>query len=484
MFGYIVLFSWPVVVIALFKWARKPTALIVSLLVGYLFLPELLELDLPLIPSLNKHTLPAISAFLILLVMSHKKDKLVLPGWIPKSLTVRVALLVLIVGAFFTVQNNGDTLVYGRTVLPSLSGYDAFALILQNLMALLPFFLARKFLAHPSQHRAVLVALALSGALYSILAFYEVRMSPQLNKNIYGFYQHSFLQHVRGNGFRPMVFLGHGLSVSLFLSMACLATAGLLRISPAHDRARYLFITLWVFAALFLSKSLGAFVVTVALLPVIFLARRLQLMVATGIALIVLLYPIVRGTGLIPLDGIVEWANGIDPARAASFAYRLANEEILLAKAEERPIFGWGIWGRSFIYDEAGNNISVTDGYWIIILGFGGWIRYLAEFSLLCLVPVFLFWKKRSYDLSVETSVLTLLLVTNLLDLIPNAGITPVTWLIAGCLWGRLELGELDSQKIAEKDSSRVMRTVRYSRFDGSRPPEPRSPSYSNTRSR
>ena len=39
-----------------------------------------------------------------------------------------------------------------------------------------------------------------------------------------------------------------------------------------------------------------------------------------------------------------------------------------------RPIFGWGGWGRNRVYDEMGNDMAVTDGYWIIFFG-SPWIR-------------------------------------------------------------------------------------------------------------
>jgi hypothetical protein len=464
MIGNLVLFGWPLVILILFKRTSKHAALLISVLGGYLLLPERVALDLPLLPSLNKHTLPAMVAFVALLAMDHDRDKFILSGWLPRSKTVSLCLLVLIVGAYLTTYNNGDALVYGSTFLPGLSWYDAAALIMTTLLVVLPFLLARKFLAYPSQQRFFLATLALAGVLYSFPALYEVRMSPQLNNMIYGFYQHSFGQHIRGDGFRPMVFLNHGLWVSIFFALSCLAAAGLTRISSGADRMKYILITLWLFVILFLTKSLGAFAITVCLLPMIFLARRFQLLIGTSIAFVVMLYPILRGTGFIPLDQILEWAREIDPVRGLSFEFRLMNEEILLAKAQERPTFGWGLWGRSLIYDQTGRNTSVTDGYWIIVIGVGGWVKYLAEFGLLCLAPVYLFWKKRIYDLGPETPILTMLLVANLLDLIPNATITPVTWLIAGSLWGRLELGRIE-ENAPETSQRPLRRAVRYSRF-------------------
>ena len=54
------------------------------------------------------------------------------------------------------------------------------------------------------------------------LVIWEARMSPQINQQLYGFFAHDWLQHIR-NGFRPIIFLAHGLRVGIFLAMAMVA---------------------------------------------------------------------------------------------------------------------------------------------------------------------------------------------------------------------------------------------------------------------
>lgn len=460
MFGYFVLYSFPLVVFILFRKLEKPKALVASLLAGYLLLPEQLMLDLPLLPALNKHTIPAFAVFAALMVKNRVPDKEVLPGWIPKNWLARGFLLALIVGAYFTARTNEDPLDIGPVMLPGLTIYDASSLILSTVALLLPFLLARKFLAYPKHQRIMLNAIVISAVLYSFPALYEVRMSPQLNNMIYGFFSHSFLQHIRNGGFRPLVFLNHGLWLSIFLTLSVLGAASMFRLSTGAVRVKYLLACLWLLLTLYMSKSLGALVIALALLPVVFIGRRLQLMAASIVALVVIIYPILRGAGHIPLDAILAWAESVSPERAWSLSYRITNEEILLDKAQERPAFGWGIWGRSQIYNDEGRVISVPDGYWIIVLGFGGWVKYIAEFGLLC-VPIFImFLRRKAYDIGVETTLLTLLLTANLFDLLPNATITPVTWILAGILWGRVELGDM-SKVVVPKGRAEL----RYSRF-------------------
>lgn len=472
MVGNIVLFGWPVVVAILFSKYSRHVALLASLIAGYLLLPEQLYFNLPVLPTLEKHTIPALSAFLILLFSGVSPRARVLPGWVPKLLVPRLLILTLIAGSFLTVMTNSDVLVFGPLVLAALRPFDGFSTVLSLLVSLLPFFMARKFLAYPEQQRSVLVMLTMAGAGYALLALYEVRMSPQLNNMVYGFFPHSFLQHIRGDGYRPLVFLNHGLWLSIFFAMTVLAALALSRVSVSQG-SKYIALALWLLFTLVMSKSLGALAITLMLAPLIlFFGARLQILICAVIAFVVLIYPAVRTSGLLPIDLVLSWAASIDPERAGSLSFRLFNEEILLEKAQQRPVFGWGAFGRNLLYNEAGQDVSVTDGYWIISVGVGGWVRYLSEFGLLCLPAIFAFFKARNSRFGRETSALLLILLANLIDLIPNATITPITWLIAGAVWGRIELGRIDEAEDMSPTLSDTRRTSAYTRFGPASEPE------------
>jgi hypothetical protein len=287
------------------------------------------------------------------------------------------------------------------------------------------------------------VFFTVAALVYSLLALYEIRMSPQLNRMLYGFFPHSWHQHVRSDGFRPVVFLSHGLNLALFFCMGILAAIGLYRISDIAKRKILLLSIGWLFLTLALSKSLGSLSIAIAIAPAaFFFPIRLRLLVAAAIGILVLSYPAARFFDLVPTTKIISWAEGIDPARAQSFAFRVDNENDLLAHAAERPLFGWGGWGRNRVFDETGNDTSTTDGGWILAFGKGGWVEYLTTFGLLALPCIILAFRGRSWDVSSATAGLCLVLAANMLDLLPNNGQSPVTWLIAGALLGRLELGK------------------------------------------
>ena len=196
---------------------------------------------------------------------------------------------------------------------------------------------------------------------------------------------------------------------------------------------------------LVICKSAGPLVYAAAMLPLILLApRRLQVALAAAIAAVVILYPLLRGLHLIPTDAILATAERLNPERAASLAFRITNEEALLDHANRKPWFGWGGYGRNLLYDpQTGSGVSIADGAWIITLGIYGWLGYLAQFGLLVL-PLLLLaveaWKKPPEGIAAPVAALALMLAANLLDLLPNATLEPLTWLMAGALLGQAEI--------------------------------------------
>lgn len=466
--GNIVLFGWPVVVAFLFVRYDPAKAIVAALLFGYLFLPEQLYFNVPVLPTLEKHTVPALAALLCVLLSGQKGHDKALAGWVPRGMLPRLLLLTLFLSAFLTVMTNQDPLQYGPVSLEALRPYHALSVMLSLLVGLIPFLLARKYLAYPQQQQMLLAVFVTAGVIYSFLALFEVRMSPQLNNMVYGFFPHSFLQHMRGDGFRPLVFLNHGLWLAIFFTMTILAAFSLSRATGISQPRKFILAGLWLLLTLSVSNSLGALAIALVLIPVALLfGVRMQLVICALIALVVLVYPALRSAGMVPVDAILAWAEGIEPARASSFGFRVENEDVLLAHAQERPLFGWGGSGRNLLFDELGQPTAVTDGYWIIIIGQGGWARYLAEFGLLCLPAVIAAITAGKSRYGFETAGLMLMLAANLIDLLPNATMTPLTWLLVGAIWGRIELGSAYEAEATGIMPARQRLQPVYTRFNG-----------------
>ncbi len=438
----IALLSWPLVVVILFANLRAPIAFLAAVIGGYLLLPTRTSIDLPMLPALNKDSIPIFSAMTVWSLRrgwDRKSPGESLPSWFPRGLVLWLILLGG-AGAFATAATNSEVLRYGPTVLPGIRLYDALSMILSFMLMILPLIAGRRILAAPQGNRDMLVVLCAAGVAYSFPALFEIRMSPQLNNWIYGFFPHSFLQHYRYGGWRPIVFLSHGLWLSVFFGATVLAALACFRGTTGPKRTRFLLAAIWLFGTLYMAKSLGALMVTTVFAAVILVfSVKLQLTVAAAVASIIMVYPVARSADIVPIGSVLSVAESINPARAGSLQYRLDQEDILLAKAKERPLFGWGGWSRSRVFDDTGRDVSVTDGAWVILFGVGGWTRYISVYGLLGLPILLLFLRKRRYTFSREVAGLAVILTANLVDTIPNGTLTPITWLLAGTLWGRLE---------------------------------------------
>lgn len=462
-FASLVFYTWPVVAVVLFRVFPRPVALAWAIIGGYLFLPGATGTDLPGLPRLDKLTMANVTAAILCVIIAAPKparrrarpargegEALGAAG-AEAALMQRnslggklITLLVLLVIAvpFFTALANSDTLFYGRRVLPGLQIYDAVSFTLRKLFVILPFLLARRYLATPESHVALLRVLVTAGVIYAALAFYEVLMSPQLNMRVYGFFPHSFAQHFRAGGYRPIVFLEHGLRVGIFLTMCLLAAITTWRLTEEKAKSmRFLLATGWLLAAVTLSQNFGALGIAIILGSAALMLRPGgQVYLAAILATMVLLFPVLRNANAIPLDDVVTAAASFSEDRAASLDFRLRNEDILLDHARQRPLFGWGDGGRSRVFDpETGADLATVDGYWVIVFGVSGGLGYVAEFGLLTLPLIGLALRRRRLGLTMASTGLALILAANLIDLIPNSSNTAVTWLVAGALAGRYE---------------------------------------------
>ncbi|MCC5974130.1 MAG: hypothetical protein JJT81_08760 [Rubellimicrobium sp.] len=429
---------WPVVTAVLFIRLPPGRALIASLLTAYLFLPPPpAGFEFPLRP-LDKDSIPVIAAGLAGLFVLHEGRSI-----LPKSRLALILVAGFLISPTLTVLTNSEPVTYGLFTLPGLGISDILANTLEQIFLITPFLLARHFLSRLDDLRDLLWALVIGGLIYSLPMLIEIRLSPQLNTWIYGYFQHLFDQMVRGDGFRPIVFLYHGLWVAFFALMSVLATAALYRSEPPARRKKLGVVLVYLLAVLILCRSMASIFYALTLVPVILvLSPRVQLHLALMLAVIALAYPIIKGTGQLPSERIIEMAAGVNPDRAESLGFRLANEDILLARAAEKPLFGWGTWGRNQVIDPlTGRYQTVSDGRWVIVIGISGWFGFLMEFGLLTL-PIFLMWRRRE-GLGEGARLVApacLILAVNIFDLIPNATLTPLTWLFVGALLAYAEM--------------------------------------------
>lgn len=425
-------------------WSKRPQlAVLIVVFFAALFGPEGAFIKLPLVPPLDKVSLPYVLLFAFAIVKARGRMK---RAKLMRGIDLLIAMAF--IAGFVTFSNNGDALTYGswRSVtLPPLAINDGLQLGFQELLiAGLPFMLGRALFRSPRDLRDLLHFLVVAGLLQTAFIWVELRLSPQFHTWVYGYGAHSdFLQTIRWGGYRPMVFTAHGLALALFMLVSFLACLVLRRAGEVkiRDRWRIGRVAIYLGVVLVLCKSTGAILYALILVPVVLRSTpERQMKLASILGILVLLYPALRASDLVPTEWLVEQAKAISPERAQSLEFRFDNEELLLEKGRERIAFGWGGHGRRSVYDdELGKEIAVADGHWIIVLGARGIVGFIQAFGLL-VFPIF-FARRRFEKLTNEAerrtlAGFTLIVAICAFDLLPNGLFSNYIYLFAGALMG------------------------------------------------
>jgi hypothetical protein len=420
------------VCIALFVALPLEAAAIWSLLGGYLLLPSGTQIDIPMLPPIDKTSVPAVATLQLCWM---KGTRVPYPK---RSMLVYLLAIGYVIAPIFTSLDNSYELQTATGSVPGFYPLDSLKIAGRNVILLAPFYVGSRFLSTDEGRSQILKAFSVSALFYSIPMLLEVRLSPQFHRWVYGYLPQSFALQIRGAGYRPVVFLEQGLQVALFAAMALIACMVLARgkrrvlTLPAGLVAPYLFLVL------LLCKTLGAMIYAVMAAPIVMFAKpRTWVKFSCALLLLVCAYPVLRTYDIIPVQHISSAATSISLDRSRSFETRIENEDLLLAKALQKPWFGWGTWGRNRVRDQyTGQDITISDGGWIIQFGSFGALGYISLFGLLAAAG-FRALRSIGSELtpeSVTTGGLSLLLAVNVIDMIPNSNLTPLTLLIAGSI--------------------------------------------------
>ena len=232
--------------------------------------------------------------------------------------------------------------------------------------------------------------------VYVPLCLFEVRMSPQLHKYVFGVHQDSFLQTRRGSTFRPMVFTHHGLELTMWLAGASLLALSIWR---SGRRIRILGVPIGVVAGLLaftlVAARSGALILFIAgSFLVMQWPAKLARQGWVAILVLVCLLVSVRATGAWNEQSLVELAGTASADRAQSFEYRIDCENRLLARAQDRWLFGWSNWYFQYVKADDGHYTTVTtDSLWIIAFAKNGIVGLLSILAL-SMLPSFGLWSR------------------------------------------------------------------------------------------
>lgn len=421
----VALYGWAAVVLLLFSLLPPRRAVVVSFVGGWLLLPSA-GIAFPGLPDLTKVTATAMGTALGVVLFDCGRLLRLRPRWF--DLPVLAWCIVPIASSL----DNG------------LGLYDGLSFALSRVVAWgVPWVIGRAYFDSLEGMRELALGIVVGGLLYVPLALLEVRLSPQLHRWVYGFHPSPFGMTMRFGGFRPVVFMQHGLMLGLWMTAATLLAAWLWMTRSVRTIRR-----------IPMSLLVGALAVTTVLCKsagaVLLLAGGLGLLAGTRAmrsgALIVLAlalvpgYIAVRTAGLWHGEQAIAAAAVISEERAGSLAFRLENEDLILSRARQRPLVGWGGWGRWRVRDELGNDITTSDGLWVIAFGETGAVG-LAAFVAMVLLPVGRFlravpgrwWGRPEIA---PAAALSVLLVSFAVDCLMNAMPNPIYMLGAGGLAG------------------------------------------------
>ncbi|NCA89537.1 MAG: O-antigen ligase domain-containing protein [Gammaproteobacteria bacterium] len=307
----------------------------------------------------------------------------------------------------------------------------------------LPYFIGRLYFDDRQALGELAFGLFIAGLIYMPFCLWEVVMSPRLHKIVYGWHPHDFGQAKRGGGFRPVVFMEHGLMVGMwtvtaFLSGFQLLRSGWLVANFPKYKTFWMPAVLLLLVTVILNKSTGAMMLMVLGVLILYTLQTTRKAFLFFLVLILpLAYVITRGTGYWDGQNLINAVASVaSEERVGSLAFRMDNENVLSVRAKERPLLGWGAYGRSFVRDEEGKPTSVPDGLWILAFGQSGMIGLSALLTLLLLPPL-LFIRLYPPRLWGETSIQAiaanpLLMVLFTLDSLFNAMFNPLILLLAG----------------------------------------------------
>jgi tetratricopeptide (TPR) repeat protein len=148
--------------------------------------------------------------------------------------------------------------------------------------------------------------------------------------------------------------------------------------------------------------------------------------------------------------------------RAGSLEFRFINEEFFIAKALQRPIFGWGGWGRNYVYDEDGRRVNVIDQLTIIAFSCFGYVGLVALASVF-LLPTFLFLRRFAVkhwaqaDLAPAVAI-ALVLNLYLLDCMVNGMLNAIYLIAAGGLFN--VVGARRNPRLADHEDGTIGRAA------------------------
>jgi len=305
----------------------------------------------------------------------------------------------------------------------------------------IPYFVGRVHFRDWASARELAIGVFIAGLAYTPFCIFEMFMSPVLHERIYGVSAFGSWDVRRLGGYRPSVFMISGLEVGLLMTSASLVgvwlwwTGSLRRLMGAPMMP----VVLGLLVITGLCRSLGALVLLALGLGAIFTCGTLR----SAKPLLLLVIPVVlyisaRATDPSAGQFLLDAAAMIEQERSDSLAVRMRMEDVLIERAMEKPLFGWGTSGGNRIRNEEGRDVTLSDSLWIIVIGMNGLVGLASVYTVLVTPIVLTAWRFRwavwRDPLGGPACVLALMTGLFTIDCLFNALINPIYVVAAGAV--------------------------------------------------
>lgn len=425
----LMLFGWVPLTVFFFIILKPHHAVLVSVIGGTLLLP-MASYDFQGIPDFSKDTSIAFGLILGIFISGPSKRG---------SFQWRIYDLPMIFWCLCPIATSHTN---------ELGLYDGLSSSFQQIMQWgIPYLAGRIYFNSIDTLRDLCLGIIIGGLLYVPLCLYEIRMSPQLSNIFYGFFPHSFAQHFRYGGFRPIVFMQHGLMVSLWMAISSMVAFWAWRNGVIkHLKGMPIsFAVLALVMTCMLCKSANGWFALFVGCGSCVIYRYFK----TRIFLLLLLLTIpfylgFRLTNIIPTHEILTMASYLfDPERISSLEIRLIQEELFLQRVFERILFGWGGYDRGIPIDPFTGKrlISFVDSLWVIAISSRGFFGLFSLNAAMLIGPWLVLRRplervEKMEQLSFYPTVLSLVVILFMIDSLFNGMVNPSYILCSGALVG------------------------------------------------
>jgi hypothetical protein len=468
------LYGWPVVAIFLFAWLRqKHWAVIWTVVLGALFLPEVQ------LSSVDKERAPDANSLMLYVIVKATKPNMI-------AFSLLVASFLLDGKRLFSFRPRWyDIPMLVWCVIPMVSNlmipedqptrhrpYDCIMASRDQVWFWgFAYYFGRIYFRTAEELRDLALGFVYGGLLYSPLFLIECWVFPRFHEDFYGFFPGDKNECFRLGGYRPVLFMSHGLATSLFMWAAAIAAVWLwwsgavteLKWLPKRKPAPMAWVAGFLVFLAVGTRSTGAIILGTACLAALFQLRwmRQPILLAALLA-----FPPIQ----MLLRSTVNWEDpakmarrSTDPAdasfsesimaqfmswdsvleRRGSLAFREINENYLIRKIWNQPYFGYGDTGLARIVPEMHVKKedpieAVTDSFWIITLSCYGAVGLVAVYAAM-LLPVLrymYYYKPYRWDqpLYAAGAALGMILLLWMLDNLYNGFFNALYVLTAGAL--------------------------------------------------